>query len=133
VIEDCCFINNDFIGFGVVRANGGSSLTSVRNAGAGDDDDLLCQFVSKSEVLNPLEDSEVTCIDFDLAVCPHDDASVGLTSSPSIALTPAPTSSPTSGPTKFVPSNNLSSAVATKKLGAALALMAVNISFFGLL
>jgi hypothetical protein len=118
-MEDCCFINNDFIGYGAVRANGGSSITLARNAGAGNDDDLLCQFVSTSEFLTPIEASEVTCIDFDLAVCPYGDD----VEKPSVSTTQAPSSSPTT---------DSSSAVATKKLGVALALMTVTISFFGL-
>jgi hypothetical protein len=129
VIEDCCFINNDFIGFGAVRANGGSSIELARNAGNGNDDDLYCQFVSKSELLNPIEDSEVICIDFDLAVCPYgDDAE----STRNPTSTPAPSPIPTPSPTRSARSNESSSAFATKKLGAALALMAVTISSFGL-
>jgi hypothetical protein len=128
VIEDCCFINNDFIGFGVVRANGDSSITLARNAGAGDDDDLFCQFVSLSAALTPLDDSEIICVDFDLAVCPIDDEPEA---SPTRLPTPSPTLGSTPGPTK-APSNDSSSAVATKKLGAALALMAVTIAFSGL-
>jgi hypothetical protein len=114
----------------VVRANGGSSITMARNAGAGDDDDLYCQFVSKSALINPLNDSDVTCVDFDLAVCPYgDDAATIKTPAPS----PISTSSPTPRSTSRNNSTEISSAVDTKRFGAALALMAVSISFFALL
>jgi hypothetical protein len=115
----------------VVRANGGSSISLARNAGAGDDDDILCQFVSTALVINPIEDSEVTCIDFELAVCPYGDDSEA-TARPRNTPAPAPiTSKPTPIPTSSINSNDSSSAVVTKRFGAALAAMTVTLSFFG--
>jgi hypothetical protein len=118
----------------VVRANGGSSISLARNAGAGDDDDIFCQFVSTSLLVNPIDDSEVTCIDFELAVCPYgggDD--VEATAKPMNTPAPSPiiTSKPTPVPTSSTNSNDSSSAVDTKRVGAAVALMAITISFFG--
>jgi hypothetical protein len=69
VIEDSCFIDNDFTGFGVVRAWDGSGITLSGNAVEGFDDDLLCQFVAKLAD-NPYQSSEVTCIESELAFCP---------------------------------------------------------------
>jgi hypothetical protein len=124
VIEDSCFINNDFIGFGVIRANGGSAITVSGNAGT-NDDDLFCQFVATSDLLNPTVETEVTCIEYELAVCP-------LLSVPTKTPTPMPSPAPTtSASASESAQNDTSSAVATKRLGAALALMAVTISFFG--
>jgi hypothetical protein len=122
VIEDSCFINNDFIGFGVIRANGGSAITVSGNAGT-NDDDLFCQFVATSDLLNPTVETEVTCIEYELAVCP-------LLSVPTKTPTPMPSPAPTTSASESA-QNDTSSAVATKRLGAALALMAVTISFFG--
>jgi hypothetical protein len=70
VIEDSCFIDNDFIGFGIVRAWGGSEIELSNNAVEGFDDELLCQFVATSQLDNPLIPSEVTCIEPELAFCP---------------------------------------------------------------
>lgn len=128
MVENCCFFNNDFIGFGVVRANGGSEITLAGNAGSSTDDDLLCQFVAKSDALNPLEDNEVTCIDFELAVCPYSDETDTRTIKPT--STPAPTPSPTQRSESSAASN--ASSAATRRIGAALVSMGVAVSFFGL-
>jgi hypothetical protein len=69
-IENSCFVDNDFIGFGAVYAYDGSEIKLSGNAVEGFDDDLLCQFVAASEVLSPLDASEVTCIEPELSFCP---------------------------------------------------------------
>jgi hypothetical protein len=138
-IEDSCFVNNDFIGFGAIHAWSDSEITLSGNAVEGIDDDLTCQFVAASEVDNPLEDSEVTCIDAQLGSCPllepkspgvapTNPSVVPPTQSPTApgatapGATLAPSKSPTSTP----------SAAPTKRLGAALVLMVSTISLFGL-
>jgi hypothetical protein len=119
VIENSCLVDNDFIGFGAIHAWAGSEINLSGNTVEGIDDDLTCQFVATSEIDNPLEESEVACIDTQRGSCP-----LIASRSPAISVaTPAPSKSPSSA----------SSGAATKRLGAALALLVSTISLFGLL
>jgi hypothetical protein len=70
VIEDSCFIDNDFIGFGIVLAWDDSRIEFSNNAVESFDDDVICQFVATSQFNNPIMASDVTCIEPELAFCP---------------------------------------------------------------
>lgn len=86
-IENNCFIDNDFIGFGPVQSYGNNSFTTAGNYGDGMDDDLLCQFAATSVFDRPLSPDNVTCVEFEAKVCSLE----GGTSSPTST---APTASP---------------------------------------
>jgi hypothetical protein len=143
VVEDSCFIDNDFIGYGPVQLYGGSPYTLSGNAGAGNDDDLICQFVATSDDRRPLSTDAIECIDFDIdleqgQLCPGQTrapTSAPSTSAPSISNAPtaAPTTAAPTPVATLAPSDSpTSSALSTNKHVLTLALMAIAIPFTGL-
>jgi hypothetical protein len=89
-IRDCCFYNNEFIGYGVIQQFGGS-LEAVNNSAVKNgESNLICGFVAKSDLVKPENVGDITCIAADADACGSFDV---------------PTSSPgTQGPTT-VPSD----------------------------
>jgi hypothetical protein len=105
-IRDCCIFNNEFMGFGVIQQFGGS-LEAVNNYAVNNGEfNLTCGFVAKSDLLEPKNVGDITCIAGDADEC------AGITfdtSSPSIQpLQPPPTTEPSD-----IPSTQPSSADVT--------------------
>ena len=83
-------MQNNFIGFGPVHVFNGGMFRTKNNYGDVDDA-LTCEFLAYSDV-QPEDDSEVTCTDFDAATCKADiDAD--------LIPPPEPTPQPVAAPT----------------------------------
>jgi hypothetical protein len=95
-IRDTCFEDNSFIGFGPVQLWAGAQLTS-EGVYASDDDFIFCNFAALSDLPNPNEFEETTCVAADLASCGG--PPLELSQSPTQPL--EPTSSPSDGTLVF--------------------------------
>lgn len=61
---DNCFVNNNFVGEGVLIAESKDSLVSSEGNFVNQDDGLVCQFIA---VKPPLED--ISCVDAEATEC----------------------------------------------------------------
>lgn len=67
-VNDCCFIDNSFIGFGPVQAFGDAQFEFNRNH-ATEDDLIICDFAATSEDFVPESERDVNCLTYDLESC----------------------------------------------------------------
>jgi hypothetical protein len=101
-IRNTCFVNNEFMGMGVVQAvdDAAYEFENVHgvNNGDGMDDLLHCQFLASSPV-TPQDPTNVTCVEYDSTVCtstltmPNPPPSMTLSEVP----TPTPATSDSAG------------------------------------
>jgi hypothetical protein len=87
-----CFMNNNFVGEGLIQVDNEDDLVAVSNNFATEDDGIGCQFIA---VLSP--DETYSCIEADAQACMA--PTPGTTPAPGTPPTPGTTPTPTPGTT----------------------------------
>jgi hypothetical protein len=93
-VEDSCFLDNSFVGFGPVQVFSYEDELTIVNNGGTSDASLTCSFLALSEDTIPENEEQVVCFPFDNDECKgvymdqSNAPSVLPSSPPSLSLTP---------------------------------------------
>lgn len=68
-VEDSCFLDNSFVGFGPVQVFSYEDELTIVNNGGTSDPTLTCSFMALSEDTIPETEEQVTCVPFDNDEC----------------------------------------------------------------